>query len=38
MMAGIENLVLGHLRLIRGQLDRMERQLQDVAARLGHLE
>ncbi len=38
MMAEVENLVLDHLRHMRGQLDRMEHQLQDVIARLGHLE
>ncbi|MCI0598972.1 MAG: hypothetical protein L0Y60_05555 [Beijerinckiaceae bacterium] len=38
MMAEVENLVLEHLRTMRGQLDRMENQLQDVISRLGHLE
>jgi len=38
MMAEVENLVLEHLRHMRGQLDRMEHQLHDVIARLGHLE
>jgi archaellum component FlaC len=38
MMAEVENLLLDHLRQIRGQLDRMEHQLEDVIARLGHLE
>ena len=37
MMAEIENLVLEHPRHMRGQLDRMERQLEDIIARLGHL-
>ncbi|MCI0735834.1 MAG: hypothetical protein L0Y50_06110 [Beijerinckiaceae bacterium] len=37
-MAEVENLVLEHLRTMRGQLDRMENQLQDVISRLGHLE
>ena len=38
MMAEVENLVLDHLRHMRGQLDRMEHKLEDVIARLGHLE
>ena len=37
-MAEIENLVLDHLRDMRGQLDRMEHKLEDVIARLGHVE
>ncbi len=36
MMAKVENLVLEHLRHIRGQLDRMEHPLQEVAARSSH--
>ncbi len=38
MMAEVENLVLEHLRYMRGQLDRVEHKLEDVIARLGHLE
>jgi chromosome segregation ATPase len=38
MMAEVENLVLDHLRHMRGQLVRMEHKLADVIARLGHLE
>jgi hypothetical protein len=37
MMAEVENLVLDHLRHLRGQLDRMEQKLDDVIARLGHV-
>jgi hypothetical protein len=38
MMAEVENLVLDHLRHMRGQLDRMEHKLEDVIARLSHGE
>ncbi len=38
MMAEVENLVLDHLRHMRGQLDRMEHKLEDVIARLSHVE
>jgi archaellum component FlaC len=38
MMAEIENLVLDLLHHLRGQLDRMEHKLEDVIARLGHVE
>ncbi|MGH6835200.1 MAG: hypothetical protein ACREC9_06550 [Methylocella sp.] len=38
MMAEVENLVLDHLRYMRGQLDGMERKLEDVIARLSHVE
>jgi hypothetical protein len=38
MMAEVENLVLDHLRHMRGQLDRMEHKFEDVIARLGHVE
>jgi archaellum component FlaC len=37
-MAEAEDLVLDHLRHMRGQLDRMEHKLEDVVARLGHVE
>jgi archaellum component FlaC len=37
-MAEVENLVLEHLRHMRGQLDRMEHQLEDIIARFGHLK
>jgi len=37
-MAEVENLVLDHLRHMRGQLDRMEHKLEDVIARPGHVE
>ncbi len=37
-MAEADNLVLDHLRHMRGQLDRMEHKLEDVMARLGHVE
>ena len=37
-MAEDENLVLDYLRLMRSQLDRMDRKLDDVIARLGHVE
>jgi archaellum component FlaC len=37
-MAEAEGLVLDHLRHMRGQLDRMEHKLEDVVARLGHVE
>ena len=36
-MAEAENLVLDHLRHMRGQLDRMEHRLEDVIARLGRV-
>ncbi len=38
MMAEVENLVLEHLRHMRGQLDRVEHKPEDVITRLGHLE
>ena len=37
-MAEIDNLVLEHLRHMRGQLDRMEHTLEDVIARPNHVE
>jgi archaellum component FlaC len=37
-MAEVENLVRDHLRHMRGQLDRTEHKLEDVIARLGHVE
>ena len=38
MMAEVENLVDDHLRHMRGQLDRMEHRIEDITARLGHVE
>ena len=38
MMAEVENLVLDHLRHIRGQLDRMENDIGEIKGRLGRLE
>ena len=38
MMAEVEDLVDDHLRHMRGQLDRMEHRLEDITARLGHVE
>jgi hypothetical protein len=38
MMAEVENVVDDHLRHMRGQLDRMEHRLEDITARLGHVE
>jgi archaellum component FlaC len=37
-MAEAENLILEHLRHMRGQLDRMETRIEDVIMRLGHIE
>lgn len=37
-MAEADNLILEHLRHMRGQLDRVEHRLEDVFVRLGHLE
>jgi archaellum component FlaC len=37
-MAEADNLILEHLRHMRGQLDRVENRLEDVIVRLGHLE
>jgi chromosome segregation ATPase len=37
-MAEVENLVLDHLRHIRGQLDRMENDIREIKGRLGRLE
>ena len=37
-MAESENLILEHLGHMRGQLDRVEHRLDDVVARLGHVE
>ncbi|MGB6325400.1 MAG: hypothetical protein WBG11_06385 [Methylocella sp.] len=38
MMAEVENLALDHWRRMRGRLDRMEPNREDVIARLGHVE
>ena len=38
MMAEVENLVLDHLRHMRGQLDRMESDIGEIKSRLGRLE
>ncbi len=38
IMAEADNLILEHLRHMRGQLDRVENRLEDVIVRLGHLE
>jgi hypothetical protein len=38
MMAEVENVVDDHLRHMRGQLDRMEHRLEDITARLGHVD
>jgi archaellum component FlaC len=38
LMAEVENLVLDPLRHMRGQLDPMEHKLEDVIARLDHVE
>jgi chromosome segregation ATPase len=38
MMAEVENLVLDHLRHMRGQLDRMENDIVEIKSRLGRLE
>ncbi len=37
-MAEVENLVLDHLRHIRGQLDRMENDIREIKGRLGRLD
>lgn len=37
-MAEVDNLILEHLRHMRGQLDRVESKLEDVTLRLGHVE
>ncbi|MGO9132648.1 MAG: hypothetical protein ACLP8A_01175 [Methylovirgula sp.] len=37
-MTEAENLVLEHLRHMRGQLDRIESRLDDMTIRLGHVE
>ena len=37
-MTETDNLVLEHLRHMRGQLDRIENRLGDLAIRLGHVE
>jgi archaellum component FlaC len=37
-MAEAENLILEHLRHMRGQLDCMETRIEDVIMRLGHIE
>jgi archaellum component FlaC len=37
-MTEVENLVLDHLRHIRGQLDRMENDIREIKGRLGRLE
>jgi hypothetical protein len=37
-MAEVENLVLEHLRHMRGQLDRMESDIGEIKSRLGRLE
>jgi hypothetical protein len=37
-MAETDNLVLEHLRHIRGQLDRMESDIGEIKARVGRLE
>jgi len=37
-MAEAENLILEHVRHMRGQLDRMETRIEDVIMRLGHIE
>ncbi len=37
-MAETDNLVLDHLRHVRGQLDRVEHRLDDITTRLGHIE
>ena len=37
-MAEVENLVLEHLRHMRGQLDRMENDIGEIKSRLGRLE
>ena len=37
-MAEVENLVLEHLRHIRGQIDRVETKLDDLILRVGHIE
>jgi hypothetical protein len=37
-MAEAENLVLEHLRQMRGQLDRMEGDIAEIKSRLGRLE
>jgi len=38
MTENIENLMLEHLKAIRAQLDRIERDVQDLKARMGSLE
>jgi hypothetical protein len=38
MMAEVENLVLDHLRHMRGQLDRMENDIGEIKGRLGRLK
>jgi len=37
-MAEAENLILEHLRHMRGQLDRMENDIGEIKSRLGRLE
>ncbi len=37
-MAEVDNLVLEHLRHIRGQIDRVETKLDDLILRVGHIE
>ena len=37
-MAETNNLVLEHLRHLRGQIDRIETKLDDAILRLGHIE
>jgi hypothetical protein len=37
-MAEVENLVLEHLRHMRGQLDRMESNIGEIKSRLGRLK
>ncbi|MGH7841126.1 MAG: hypothetical protein ACREQT_06335, partial [Candidatus Binataceae bacterium] len=38
MTAEVENLILEHLRHMRGQLDRMESDIAEIKSRLGRLE
>jgi len=38
MTENVENLLLEHMKSIRAQLDRIERDIQDLKARMGSLE